>query len=69
MKNTTAQNVDPDRVEMASGYRMKTRPAPGRNIRGLVTGWKCRWERQVGGGASAGLRHDSAMRGQGKPRA
>lgn len=50
MKNTTAQNVDPDRVEMASGYRMKTRPAPGRNIRGLVTGWKCRWERQVGGG-------------------
>lgn len=31
MKNTMAQNVDPDRVEMASGYRMKTRPAPGRN--------------------------------------
>lgn len=32
MKNTTAQKVDPDRVEMASGYRMKTRPAPARNI-------------------------------------
>lgn len=30
MKNTTAQNVDPERVEIASGYRMKTKPAPGR---------------------------------------
>lgn len=29
MKNTTAQNVDPERVEIASGYRMKTKPAPG----------------------------------------
>jgi len=28
MKNTTAQNVDPERVEIASGYRMKTKPAP-----------------------------------------
>jgi hypothetical protein len=35
-KNTTAQNVDPDRVEMASGYRMNTRPAPVRNIKALV---------------------------------
>lgn len=32
-KNRTAQNVDPDRVEMASGYRTNTRPAPVRNIR------------------------------------
>lgn len=29
MKNTTAQNVDPERVEIASGYRIKTKPAPG----------------------------------------
>lgn len=28
MKNTTAQNEDPERVEIASGYRMKTKPAP-----------------------------------------
>lgn len=32
-KNRTAQNVDPDRVEMASGYRINTRPAPVRKIR------------------------------------
>ena len=46
IKNTTAQNVDPDRVEMASGYRMKTRPAPGRNIKGLAgtLGRSGRWE-------------------------
>lgn len=36
MKNTIAQNVDPDRVEMASGYRMKTRPAPIRHSKDLV---------------------------------
>lgn len=38
MKNTTAQNVDPDRVEMASGYRMKTRPAPARHSEDLTNG-------------------------------
>lgn len=50
MKNTTAQNVDPDRVEMASGYRMKTRPAPERCTTGLVNGWDCGSEPQVAGG-------------------
>ena len=49
MKNTTAQNVDPDRVEMASGYRMKIRPAPGRNIKNLINGWNCCSELQVTG--------------------
>ena len=34
--------MDPDRVEMASGYRMKTRPAPVRNTEDLVSGW-ARW--------------------------
>lgn len=39
MKNTTAQNVDPDRVEMASGYKMKTRPAPVRSRGDVLQGW------------------------------
>lgn len=41
MKKTTAQNVDPDSVEMASGYKMKTRPAPVRSREDLVKGWAC----------------------------
>ena len=49
MKNTMAQNVDPERVEMASGYRMKTRPAPGRNIKDLINGWGCGSELQMTG--------------------
>ena len=48
-KNTMAQNVDPERVEMASGYRMKTRPAPGRNIKDLINGWGCGSELQMTG--------------------
>lgn len=49
MKNTTAQKVDPDKVEMASGYRMKTRPAPMRHSKHLVNG-RDRWSKlQVGG--------------------
>lgn len=46
-KNTTAQNVDPDRVEMASGYRMKTRPAPVRNVKDLINSWDCWSELQL----------------------
>lgn len=40
MKNTTAQNVDPERVEIASGYRMKTKPAPEiEKLKDSITKW------------------------------
>lgn len=61
MKNTIAQNVDPDRVEMASGYRMKTRPAPARNTKNLTNGWDClsdRWQHSEAQSALAQA-HDS----------
>lgn len=61
MKNTTAQNVDPDRVEMASGYRMKTRPAPVRNVSNLLNGWDCQSEMQVTG------EHSEAQPAPGQP--
>lgn len=65
MKNTTAQNVDPDRVEMASGYKMKTRPAPVRSTEDLSvtgsSGLRCGWQKSSRGPISPA---DSTIFGQ-----